>query len=160
MIPLELAKIFWKSPVGRSNLKGWDLISPNRASNNIGEFSILVPGEERIVLTKEVFVLRAMKAESPFDPFYLLWALSLKAVRMQWLRVTFMQTNREDVGERFKEIRIPAPKDKAWAKLVSKNFREYFTALADAKSEFLASIHSDSFDYIASINTVIPSDVK
>lgn len=72
LIPIELAKRFWKTNDGRSNLKGWDLISPSRASSNIGEFSILVPGEEQIVLTKEVFVLRVRPNDLGIDPFYML----------------------------------------------------------------------------------------
>ena len=37
----------------KSGLEAWDLITPNRASSNIGEFAILLPGEEEVVLTKE-----------------------------------------------------------------------------------------------------------
>lgn len=58
LIPLVLAQKFWRTTDGRSNLRAWDLISPSRASSNIGEFAILLPGEENIVLTKEVFVVR------------------------------------------------------------------------------------------------------
>ena len=61
LIPLELAQKFWKTKDKKSNLQAWDLISPSRASSNIGEFAILLPGEEQIVLTKEVFVIRVQK---------------------------------------------------------------------------------------------------
>ena len=98
LVPLDLAKRFWKTDDGRSNLMAWDLISPSRASSNIGEFAILLPGEEQIVLTKEVFVIRVRDNDLGYTPFYLLWALSLVETRKQWQRVTLMQTNREDVG--------------------------------------------------------------
>ena len=109
-IPLELAKKFWKGD--ESGLKAYDLISPERASKNIGEFSVLMPNQERIVLTKEVIVLRSLVQEMEFDQFYLMWAMSLELVRKQWNRVILMQTNREDVGERYKEILIPIAKRK------------------------------------------------
>lgn len=114
LVTEAVARSFWRSE--DSGLRAWDLITPNRASSNIGEFAILLPGEERIVITKEVFVIRIAPSllgttgeESGFDPFYLLWALCLKAVRKQWQRVTLMQTNREDVGRRYREILIPEP---------------------------------------------------
>ncbi|HPM63333.1 MAG TPA: N-6 DNA methylase [Bacillota bacterium] len=158
LIPLELAKQFWKTKDGKSNLHGWDLISPNRASSNIGEFSIVVPGEEQVVLTKEVYVLRVLPNTECYDPFYMLWALSLKEVRTQWQRITFMQTNREDVGNRYREIRIPVPKNQQWALDVSRPFRNYFTSLADSKKEFIAETDKDAFNYIASISAFEPID--
>lgn len=75
LVPLPLAKKFWITTNGQSNLRAWDLISPSRASSNIGEFAILLPGEESIVLTKEVFVIRANNNGIGLNPFYLLWAL-------------------------------------------------------------------------------------
>jgi type I restriction enzyme M protein len=152
LVPIELAKRFWRTTDGKSNLRGWDLISPNRASNNIGEFSIIVPGEEQVVLTKEVYVLRVLSNQEGYDPFYLLWALSLKAVRRQWQRVTLMQTNREDVGNRWREIRIPAPPTPEWAIKVSEAFRKYFATIAESKKAFIAEICNDEFEYIASVS--------
>ena len=152
LIPQELAKRFWKSEDGKSTLKGWDLISPNRASSNIGEFAILVPGEEQVVLTKEVYVLRVMDNNKGYDPYYMLWALSLKAVRLQWQRITLMQTNREDVGSRWREIRIPAPPSPEWALDVSKSFRKYFTTIANSKKTFIDETGEDEYEYIASVS--------
>lgn len=152
LLPIDLAKKFWKTEDGKSNLQAWDLLSPNRASSNIGEFAILLPGEEQIVLTKEVFVLRVNENDYGYTPFYMLWALSLMATRKQWSRVTLMQTNREDVGDRYKEILIPKPKSVEWAKEVSSPFANYFNELADAKKNFMVSTKEDSFNYIASVS--------
>ena len=133
-----------------SGLQAWDLITPNRASSNIGEFAILVPGEERIVLTKEVFVFRALDTEL-FDPFYLIWAFSLKVVREQWRRITLMQTNREDCGNRYREIVIPKPPSKTWAREASAAFKSYFEALAAAKTVFGENLKRDLFEYVANV---------
>jgi type I restriction enzyme M protein len=157
LIPIELARKFWRTKDGNSNLRSWDLVSPNRASSNIGEFSIIVPGEEQIVLTKEVYVLRTQENKCGYDPFYLLWALSLKAVRYQWQRVTLMQTNREDVGGRYKEIRIPAPPNREWAQRVSEPFRDYFLNIANSKKRFIEATDKDEFEYIASVSAFIPN---
>jgi len=143
-----VAKRFWGGE--DSQLRAWDLITPNRASSNIGEFAILLPREEKIVITKEVFVIRILN-NSLWSPFYLLWALSLRVVREQWRRIALMQTNREDCGERYKEIILPMPKNKRWAESVSKPFREYFTLLAEAKGRFIAQIAEDPFNYVANV---------
>jgi hypothetical protein len=100
-----------------------------------------MPGQEQMVLTREIVVLRP-GPKANFDPFYLLWALTLTIVRDQWKRISFMQTNREDVGKRYYEISIPLPKSAEVAKAASEELRDYFTTLADARSQFS--------DYLAS----------
>ena len=147
LVTESVARRFWKG--NESGIKAWDLITPNRASNNIGEFAITLPGEEQIVLTKEAFIFRVIK-HSLYDPFYLLWALSLQAVRDQWRRIALMQTNREDCGSRYREIVIPNPPTKALAKKASKAFSTYFTTLAGARELFKKSTAADSFAYVAS----------
>jgi hypothetical protein len=147
MIPEDLAKKFWKG--AESKLKAYDLISPERASKNIGEFCVLMPGQERVVLTKEVIIIRATEVAN-FDQFYLLWALTLTYVRDHWKRVILMQTNREDVGDRALEIRLPVPKMqpgadaakkmRAAADAVSQHFRTYFIALDGARAELAAAL--------------------
>ena len=158
LVPLELARRFWKTKDGKSNLQAWDLISPSRASSNIGEFAILLPGEEQVVLTKEVFVIRVYENSMGYSPFYLLWALSLIETRKQWQRVTLMQTNREDVGSRYREIIIPKPISVSWAEDVSSAFKDYFTGLARAKQNFVAATDADNFSYIASVSAFEPMD--
>ena len=153
MVACNVARRHWRGK--HSGLEAWDLITPNRASSNIGEFAFLLPGEERIVITKEVFVLRVMNPEL-FDHFYLLWALSLKAVRDQWRRIALMQTNREDCGSRYREIILPQPNSKAWANRVSEKFRSYFTTIADAKAKFIESVQKDTFEYVANVANVLP----
>lgn len=150
MVPLGLARKLWRGE--NSGLKPWDLITPNRASSNIGEFAILLPGEERVVLTKEMFVVRITdKGAALFDQFYLLWAFSLQPVRDQWRRVTLMQTNREDVGNRYKEIRLPYPNKKEWAEMRSKDFRVLFQAIASATETFQTAVRNMKLPFIGSV---------
>lgn len=131
-IPLSVAKKFWGAD--DSGLKAFDLVCPERTSKNIGDFCILLPGQERVVTTKEVIILRPGE-NANFDPFYLLWALSLKVVRDQWRRIIFMQTNREDVGKRYLEILLPVPPTPERAEQISSPFRKYYQTLAKARSE-------------------------
>lgn len=151
LVTESVARRFWRGE--SSGLLAWDVITPNRASSNIGEFAILLPGEEQIVVTKEVFVFRVLKGEV-WDPFYLLWALSLRPVRDQWRRIALMQTNREDCGDRYKEVILPNPPTRSWAHKRSEGFRNYFQAIADAKQKFIESITADEFDHIASVVSI------
>lgn len=148
LVTNAVATRLWKG--ASSGLQSWDVITPNRASNNIGEFAILLPGEEELVLTKEVFVIRILDHDI-WDPFYLLWSLSLEAVREQWRRIVLMQTNREDCGDRYREIILPNPRSKDWAHQYSRAFRDYFTTVATAKTKFVESVGNQEFDYIASV---------
>ena len=129
-VPLAVAEQFWKG--SSSGLQEWDLICPERTSKNIGDFCMLMPGQEQVVTTKEVIVLRP-GPNANFDAFYLMWALSLSIVRDQWRRVIFMQTNREDVGERYYDIRVPVPQDRTHADAVAAPFRTYYEGLARAR---------------------------
>ncbi|OTU42536.1 hypothetical protein CAT37_13955 [Acinetobacter pittii] len=144
MVPLELAKEFWGGDV--SGMKPYDLISPERASKNIGEFCVLMPGQEQAVFTKEVIVIRTLN-ENLFDQFYLLWALSLKEVRNQWERIVFMQTNREDVGKRLLEILIPVPSSKIIADKYAKPFKEYYQSLEESRKMFINALESSEFNH-------------
>ena len=143
MVPRELAQGFWKAK--SSGLVAYDLISPERASKNIGEFCVLMPGQESVVLTKEVIVARA--CSDLFDQFYLLWALSLKEVREQWERVVFMQTNREDVGSRMLEIQIPVPKSRLLADECSLAFRNYYQSLRVSREKLIKSLACSDFSH-------------
>ncbi|GAB6059283.1 hypothetical protein [Desulfonatronum parangueonense] len=143
MIPIALAKEFWNDET--SGLKAYDLISPERASKNIGEFCILMPGQEIAVLTKEVIVVRANT--DLFDQFYLLWALTLKEVVAQWDRVIFMQTNREDVGKRMYEIMIPIPASREIADELSQNFKNYYLGLEKIRRNFIDSIKCSNYSH-------------
>lgn len=145
-IPKELAEKFWRGE--HSGLNAYDLISPERASKNIGEFAVLMPGQENIVLTKEVLVIRSMVQETEFDQFYLMWALSLETVRNQWKRVILMQTNREDVGNRYLQIKIPIPHNIKVARAVSSGFREYYMELSLARNKLYKSLHADEYKHI------------
>jgi type I restriction enzyme M protein len=147
LVTSKVAERFWRGK--SSGLCAWDVLTPNRASSNIGEFAIVVPGEEQVVLTKEMFVFRVVDT-SVWDPFYLFWVLCLSAVRNQWRRIALMQTNREDCGSRYREIIVPLPKSQAWAKSQSDAFRNYFQTVAKAREEFSSKLSASGLSFIAS----------
>jgi len=153
LIPRPLAERYWGGET--SGLEAYDLISPARTSKNIGDFCVLMPGQEQIVLTKEVFVLRAEKRL--VDQFYLLWALTLEPVRAQWKRLVLMQTNREDVGDRVNELLIPVPPDSETGMSASKPFRDYFEALRKAREELSSALSVRGLPHRLTLGEVAPT---
>jgi type I restriction enzyme M protein len=147
MVSTKVAERYWRGK--SSGLKAWDVLTPSRASSNIGEFAVVVPGEEQVVLTKEMFVFRVLDP-TLWDPFYLLWALCLSSVREQWRRIALMQTNREDCGLRYKEIILPRPLSATWAKERSSPFRSYFQSIARARDTFSSELSACGLSFIAS----------
>lgn len=141
----QVAQRFWRS--NDSGVRPFDLVTPIRASSNIGEFAIIMPGQERMVLTKEVLILRATDT-APVDNFYLLWALTLKVVRAQWKRIVFMQTNREDVGNRYLELEIPWPKDGNIGATASADFRNYYTGLDRLRKNFVSALEQSDLHHV------------
>lgn len=129
----DVAERFWHGK--ESGLSAYDVITPARASKNIGEPVVLLPGQKDVVLTKEVLVF-SPGPDCCFDSLYLAWALDLPLVKRQWKRVVFMQTNREDVGARYREIEIPVPPDRAAAEAVSRHYRDYYEGLAALRDGF------------------------
>lgn len=140
-----VARKFWHGP--DSGLAPYDLITPARTSKNIGDFAVLMPGQERVVLTKEMLVMRPGH-EAKFDVFYLLWAMSLKIVRQQWQRIVFMQTNREDTGSRYREIQIPLAQSRDACDKIAEPFRRYYEGTAQLRTEFLEYLSTDEHHHV------------
>lgn len=138
MVSRQVAERFWGGK--SSKLKPFDVITPARACKNIGEIVLLLPGQEDIVITKEVLIF-SPGTSANFDSFYLAWALDLPYVKRQWDRVIFMQTNREDVGHRYREIVIPLPPSRKMADVVSKPYRTYYESLYEIRKAFEESKH-------------------
>jgi hypothetical protein len=140
-----VARRFWKG--SESGLKAFDLITPARTSKNIGDISVLMPGQERVVLTKEMLVMRP-GPKADFDAFYFLWAMSLKVVRQQWQRIVFMQTNREDTGSRYREIQIPMAPTRAERDAIAAPFRAYYEGTAVLRQDFLTYLSRDEHHHV------------
>lgn len=145
MVPRVVAERHWRT--SDSGLMPFDLVTPVRASKNIGEFALLMPGQEEIVVTKEVLFLRP-GTKASVDSFFLLWAMSLKAVRNQWKRVVFMQTNREDVGKRYLEIEIPWTDDASAAAARSKAFRDYYQGMEALRRGFVRELELEGEHHV------------
>lgn len=100
---------------------------------------MVLPGQEKAVYTKEVLILRAAES-APIDNFYIAWALMLPSVQAQWSRVVLMQTNREDLGDRWREVLVPFSDDVAATKKVSKDVKNYYLGLSMLNDSLASSL--------------------
>ncbi len=133
LVPREVARRLWRGE--ESGLRAWDLLTPIRASKQHRGVRRSAPRRGRAGAHQGGACLEEHREgeKEGYTPFYLFWALSLRAVRESWRRITLMQTNREDVGDYWKEVRIPRPKSPDWAEGVSRPVREYLEGLAQAR---------------------------
>lgn len=133
---------------GHPKLVYGDLITPARASSNIGQFCMVLPWQTHIVLTKEVLILRIEKNDEEIDPFLLLALMSLRVVQDQYLTLALMQTNREHLGDHWREVRIPLPTTPEERKRIAGPVRRYFDGVVQARqsySELLSILQAEDF---------------
>jgi len=117
-------------------LQPFDLLTPTRASKNIGLFAIVMPWQTHVILTREIAIWRVQPQAKRIDPFLMLAMLSLNVVHAQFNYLVLMQTNREDLGQRYKEVLLPIPRTGAQRERWSGPVNNYFSALVEARRSY------------------------
>lgn len=113
-----------------------DLVTPARASSNIGQFSLVLPWQTHVVITKEVLIIRAKRNEEGITPFLLLALMSLKVVQDQYKTLALMQTNREHLGDHWREVQIPLPLEPADRERIGQSVKAYFDGIVKARESW------------------------
>lgn len=140
---IENPKYFIPGPVAAKlrrdrPLQPYDLITPTRTTKNIGLFAVVMPWQTQAVLTREIAVWRVPRGAKRLTNWLLLALMSLKVVHDQFRFLVLMQMNREDLGERYREVLLPIPKDKSLREKWSKPIADFFTAVAAARDSYAA----------------------
>ena len=120
---------------GSRRLKSYDLVTPTRASKNIGLLGVVMPWQTHVVLTREILILRVSE-QTRISPWLVLVLMSLRVVNDQFRYLVQMQTNREDLGKRIFELQLPLPNDPALRAQWEKHACGYLKAMATARSEY------------------------
>ena len=123
------------------NLEAFDIVIPTRASKNIGFGAVVMPWQTHVVLTKEIAVLRCPK-ESRVSPWLLLVMLSLRVVNDQFRFLVQMQTNREDLGRRLLELKIPVPEGDAVRRKWEQPAEDYFRTQVRARGSYATLVEN------------------
>ncbi len=92
-----------------------DVLYVRRGSYRIGSVAMVSPEDLKVILTREILVLRILDENNKYGitPEYLMYALSHKLTVAQSKNKIFMDTTLPNIAERWKEIRIPVYNDKA-----------------------------------------------
>ena len=113
-----------------------DLVTPARASSNIGQFSLVLPWQTHVVLTKEVLIVRVSENKHGIDMFLLLALMSLRVVQEQYKTLVLMQTNREHLGDQWREIRLPLPISTERQAIIRNAVKGYFNGIIKARESW------------------------
>lgn len=95
-------------------LKAKDILYVSRGSYRIGSVAMVSPYDGKMLLTREIVVIRMKKLNNKYGltPEYLLYALSHKYVWEQTENKVFYEPCLPNIDDRWKEIMIPIPNDK------------------------------------------------
>jgi type I restriction enzyme M protein len=85
-----------------------------RGSYRIGGVAMVSPFDTKVLLTREILVLRANTESNKYniDPYYLLYLLSHRLVAMQTFNKVLIETTLPNIADRWKELGLPIHKDK------------------------------------------------
>lgn len=94
-------------------LKPKDILYVRRGSYRIGSVAMVSPYNLKCILTREILVIRVLNENNKYGikPEYLMYALSHKIVANESANKIFIDTTLPNIAERWKEVKIPVPKD-------------------------------------------------
>lgn len=106
------AETYERLTKNRPRVEPGDVIFVRRGSYRIGTVAMASPRDQRVLMTRELLTLRVV---TPNDygvtPYCLLALLSSRVVQEQVRRLTFVDTTLPNIGDRWRELRLPMPKD-------------------------------------------------
>lgn len=95
-------------------VKAEDVIFVRRGSYRIGTVAMASPRDRQVLMMRELLTLRVKRNnDTGITPHYLMVLLSSNDVRAQLPRLTFVDTTLPNIGDRWRELRLPVHKDEA-----------------------------------------------
>lgn len=116
-----------------------DVVYVRRGSYRIGSVAMVSPHDSNILMTKEILVLRAEKQDEEFglNPYYLLYLLSHRLVKMQAFNRILIETTLPNIADRWRDLRLPLFENHAEAEKVSNEVRMVINSKWNAVSRIL-----------------------
>ena len=98
----------------RPAVQAEDIIFVRRGSYRIGTVAMASPRDRQVLMMRELLTLRVQrKNKYGITPHYLMALLSSRDVQVQLPRLTFIDTTLPNIGDRWRELRLPIHKDEA-----------------------------------------------
>ncbi|MEM9569706.1 MAG: N-6 DNA methylase [Bacteroidota bacterium] len=102
------------------DLQEKDILFVRRGSYRIGAVAMISSFDKNVLLTNEITVLRISSNDIGLSPYYLLFALSHEITQLQINNKVFIDTTLPNIGERWKELKIPVFNDQKELERISK----------------------------------------
>ena len=99
---------------GKATPEEGDIVFVRRGSYRIGTVAMASPRDGKLLLTRELLIIRVVKNHgwsSRINPFYLLMLLSSPFVQGQMKHLVFMDTTLPNIGDRWKDLILPVHKN-------------------------------------------------
>ena len=98
-------------------VKSGDVIFVRRGSYRIGTVAMVSPRDRGVLMMRELLTLRVasnndLGITGREDPHYLMALLSSSVVQKQIRRLTFFDTTLPNIGDRWRELRLPLHREK------------------------------------------------
>lgn len=102
-----------------------DVIFVRRGSYRIGTVAMASERDRQVMMTRELLTLRVNpKNKMDITPYYLLALLSSEVVQNQIRRLTFVDTTLPNIGDRWRELRLPVHKNSATMRTISNSVKQ------------------------------------
>ena len=125
------------------DLQEKDVLFVRRGSYRIGSVAIVSKFDTRVLLTKEIQTFRVVKEDNKYgvDAFYLLYLFSHALTQKQLYSKVLIDTTLPNIGDRWKELKLPVASNPDQVESIKRGLREAFTQKwkGQAEIESLAS---------------------
>ncbi|MGM0608985.1 MAG: N-6 DNA methylase [Candidatus Muiribacteriota bacterium] len=114
------------------NLYKNDIVYVRRGSYRIGSVAMVSEFDTQVLLTREILVLRVLPNSLGITSYYLMYLLSHWITQEQAKNKILIETTLPNIGNRWKELKLPIHDDENQKKKISKEMEDVFKAKWDA----------------------------
>lgn len=110
------------------DLKPKDIVFVKEGSYRIGDVALISKFDTEILLNHHSIVFRVVDEENEYgiDAFYLLYLFSHELTRKQFYNKVMIDTTLPNIGNRWKELRLPVSNDKQERERIKKKMKDAF----------------------------------
>ena len=115
-----------------------DIVYVRRGSYRIGSVAMLSKNDEKVLLTREILVLRVLKDNKyNLNPYYLLYLLSHRLVSEQSNNKVLIETTLPNIADRWKELYLPISKSLDEIKKITEKVKKVIDDKWSAENEII-----------------------
>ncbi len=121
-------------------LEKWDILYVRRWSYRIWSVAILSQQDLKVLLTRELLVLRVIKEDNEYwiNEFYLLYLLSHQIVQEQAFSKVLIETTLPNIADRRKELYLPIHKDPKVREYITNKIKHLIEKKRESQDELEA----------------------